>query len=161
MKTLTSIGIQKIGQRFVDSVDHAAYTLNGVPQTVEPFRRFVQGASARVYIYFDDTVIGDVAEVQLVDKDGDVIASANERVFTKTPGKGLYIAFKYNILEVEVESSNERQREVYNVGSNPRHGCQAVLKGKDATNDEIPHYALQHEEHQEGPRAADPTALQL
>ena len=64
-------------------------------------------ASARVYIYFDDTVIGDVAEVQLVDKDGDIIASAGERVFTKTPGKGLYIAFKYNILEVEVESSNE------------------------------------------------------
>ena len=93
MKTLTSIGIQKIGQRFVDSVDHADYTLNG--------------ASARVYIYFDDTVIGDVAEVQLVDKDGDIIASAGERVFTKTPGKGLYIAFKYNILEVEVESSNE------------------------------------------------------
>lgn len=55
MKTLTSIGIQKIGQRFVDSVDHADYTLNGVPQTAEPFRRFVQGASARVYIYFDDT----------------------------------------------------------------------------------------------------------
>lgn len=101
------IGIQKIGQRFVDSVDHADYTLNGVPQTAEPFRRFVQGASARVYIYFDDTVIGDVAEVQLVDKDGDIIASAGERVFTKTPGKGLYIAFKYNILEVEVESSNE------------------------------------------------------
>ena len=96
MKTLTSIGIQKIGQRFVDSVDHADYTLNGVPQTAEPFRRFVQGASARVYIYFDDTVIGDVAEVQLVDKDGDIIASAGERVFTKTPGKGLYIAFKYN-----------------------------------------------------------------
>lgn len=91
MKTLTSIGIQKIGQRFVDSVDHADYTLNGVPQTAEPFRRFVQGASARVYIYFDDTVIGDVAEVQLVDKDGDIIASAGERVFTKTPGKGLYI----------------------------------------------------------------------
>ena len=42
MKTLTSIGIQKIGQRFVDSVDHADYTLNGVPQTAEPFRRFVQ-----------------------------------------------------------------------------------------------------------------------
>ena len=36
MKTLTSIGIQKIGQRFVDSVDHADYTLNGVPQTAEP-----------------------------------------------------------------------------------------------------------------------------
>ena len=64
MKTLTSIGIQKIGQRFVDSVDHADYTLNGVPQTAEPFRRFVQGASARVYIYFDDTVIGGAARGQ-------------------------------------------------------------------------------------------------
>ena len=79
MKTLTSIGIQKIGQRFVDSVDHADYTLNGVPQTAEPFRRFVQGASARVYIYFDDTVIGDVAEVQLVDKDGDCVPSSCRR----------------------------------------------------------------------------------
>ena len=90
MKTLTSIGIQKIGQRFVDSVDHADYTLNGVPQTAEPFRRFVQGASARVYIYFDDTVIGDVAEVQLVDKDGDIIASAGERVFKNTGQGALY-----------------------------------------------------------------------
>ena len=58
-------------------------------------------------VVLNNTVIGDVAEVQLVDKDGDIIASAGERVFTKTPGKGLYIAFKYNILEVEVESSNE------------------------------------------------------
>lgn len=88
MKTLTSIGIQKIGQRFVDSVDHADYTLNGVPQTAEPFRRFVQGASARVYIYFDDTVIGDVAEVQLVDKDGDVIASAGRTGLHKNTGQG-------------------------------------------------------------------------
>lgn len=43
----------------------------------------------------------------LVDSDGDVIASAGDRVFTKTPGKGLYVAFKYNIKEMEVESSNE------------------------------------------------------
>lgn len=34
-KTLTDIGIQKIGQRFVDSVDHAAFTLNGQPKTVQ------------------------------------------------------------------------------------------------------------------------------
>ena len=106
-KTITSLGIEKIGRRFADSVDHAAYTLNGAPKTVAPFRKIVEAESVKIYIYFDDTVIGDVAEVQLVDKDGDVIASANERVFTKTPGKGLYIAFKYNILEVEVESSNE------------------------------------------------------
>ena len=30
------------------------------------------------------------------------VVSAGDRVFTKTPGKGLYIAFKYNIAEMEV-----------------------------------------------------------
>ena len=62
---------------------------------------------------------------------------------------------------IECDDTIGRRREVYNVGSNPRHGCQAVLKGKDATNDEIPNYALQHKEHQEGPRAANPATLQL
>jgi hypothetical protein len=106
-KTLTDIGIQKIGQRFVDSVDHAAFTLNGQPKTVQPFRKIVSGSDARVYVYFDDTVIGDVSNVELVDTDGDVVASAGDRVFTKTQGKGLYVAFKYNIKEMEVESSDE------------------------------------------------------
>ena len=109
MKTLTSIGIQKIGQRFVDSVDHAAYTLNGVPQTVEPFRRFVQGASARVYIYFDDTISGNVANVQLVDADGDVVAQS-DREFEKPPSKGLYVAFKYTIIEKETEVQIESEQ---------------------------------------------------
>ena len=106
-KTLTDLGIQKIGRRLVTSVDHVAFTLNGAPKTVAPFRTSVTGADARVYIYFDDTVVGEVANVELVDSDGDVIASAGDRVFTKTPGKGLYVAFKYNIKEMEVESSNE------------------------------------------------------
>ena len=98
-KTLTDLGIQKIGRRFVDSIDHANYTLNGEPKTVPPFRTMVNGSDVRVYIYFNDTVIGDVANVELVDKAGD-------RVFTKTPGKGLYVAFKYNVKEMEVESSD-------------------------------------------------------
>ena len=95
-KTLTDIGIQKIGQRFVDSVHHANYTLDGEPKTVPPFRTIVNGPDVRV---------GDVANVELVDKDGDIIATSDDKVFTKTPGKGLYVAFKYNVKEMEVESS--------------------------------------------------------
>jgi methionine-rich copper-binding protein CopC len=102
-KTLTPIGLEKIGQRFVDSVAHAAYTLGGEPRTIPPFRRLVEDSAARVYIYFDDTIVGTIEGVQLVDKDGDVIAGT-ERTFTKPQGKGLYIAFKYNLKEVEVES---------------------------------------------------------
>ena len=43
--------------------------------------------------------------MELVDKDGDIIATSDDKVFTKTPGKGLYVAFKYNVKEMEVESS--------------------------------------------------------
>lgn len=107
-KTITSVGIEKIGKRFANSVDHAAYTLDGVPKTVAPFRKLVTADTAKIYIYFDDTVSGVVANVQLVDTDGDVIA-ATDRTFEKPPSKGLYVAFKYNIVEkeTEVETANE------------------------------------------------------
>lgn len=102
-KTLEEIGIQKIAQRFVDSIDHAAYSLNGQPKTAPPFRRIADAASAKVYVYFDDTVVGEVKDVRLIDSDGDVVAST-DRAFAKPTGKGLYVAFKYNIAEMEVES---------------------------------------------------------
>ena len=101
-KTIYENGIQKIGQRLVDSIDHATYTLNGVPKTVPLFRTMVEGGNVRIYVYFDDTVTGTVGDVQLVDEDGDVIA-ATDRVFEKPPSKGLYVAFKYKILEKEME----------------------------------------------------------
>lgn len=104
-KTLKPIGIQKIGRRLVDSVDHAAYTLNGEPKTAPIFRKLVESGVAKVYIYFDDTVSGEVANVELVDTDGDVIASVDDRAFTKPQSKGLYVAFKYNVKEMEVDSN--------------------------------------------------------
>lgn len=103
-KTLNEVGIQKIGQRFADSINHAAYTLNGEPREVAPFRKLVEGNAVKVYIYFDDTVTGEVANVQLVDDDGDVVATS-DRAFVKPPSKGLYVAFKYNIKEMEVDSN--------------------------------------------------------
>lgn len=102
-KTLTEQGVQKIAQRFVDSIDHAAYYLDGEPKTVPLFRMMAGADSAKVYVYFDDTIVGEVSDVQLVDKDGDVVAST-DRVFEKPTGKGLYIAFKYKIEEMEVET---------------------------------------------------------
>lgn len=105
-KTLTETGLKKIGQRFVESIDHAAFTLNGEPQTIPLFRTMVDGEEICIYVYFDEEFLGDVSNVELVDTDGDTVAATEDHVFTKTPGKGLYIAFKYNILEMEVEAEN-------------------------------------------------------
>ena len=105
-KTITSVGIEKIGRRFADSIDHAAYTLNGAP--VEPFRKLVTADTVKIYIYFDDTVTGNVANVQLVDTDGDIVAQS-DREFEKPPSKGLYVAFKYTIIEKETEVQIESE----------------------------------------------------
>ena len=106
-KTITSVGIEKIGRRFADSIDHAAYTLNGAPKT-EPFRKLVTADTVKIYIYFDDTVTGNVANVQLVDTDGDIVAQS-DREFEKPPSKGLYVAFKYTIIEKETEVQIESE----------------------------------------------------
>lgn len=103
MKTLTEIGLRKQAQRFSDSISHASYENEGVPKTVPIFNNIVEGDSVKIYIFFDDTVIGNVGNVQLVDKDGDVVAFS-DRVFAKPREKGLYVAFKYKYAEMEVES---------------------------------------------------------
>ena len=107
-KTITSVGIEKIGRRFADSIDHAAYTPNGAPKTVKPFRKLVTADTVKIYIYFDDTVTGNVANVQLVDTDGDIVAQS-DREFEKPPSKGLYVAFKYTIIEKETEVQIESE----------------------------------------------------
>lgn len=103
MKTLTSTGLNKQAQRFASSINHAAYNLDGAPQTRPIFRSIVEGDVVKIYIYFDDTIVGSVSDVKLVDNDGDVVA-LTDRVFTKPQSKGLYAAFKYRFTEMEVES---------------------------------------------------------
>ena len=48
-KTITSVGIEKIGRRFADSIDQAAYTLNGAPKTVESFRKLDTADPEKVF----------------------------------------------------------------------------------------------------------------
>lgn len=103
MKTLTNAGLNKQAQRFADSIHHAAFILEGAPQTRQIFRSIVEDDVVKIYVYFDDTVVGSVSNVQLVDNDGDVVAQA-DRVFVKPQSKGLYVAFKYKFTEMEVES---------------------------------------------------------
>lgn len=102
MNSLTPEGIHKMAQRFVDSVDHVAYTLDGTTGTVQPFRLVAEGPLIKVYAYFNDTIEGQISNVQLVDTDGDVIAKA-DRTITKPSDKGFYILFRYNIEEMEGE----------------------------------------------------------
>lgn len=102
MKTMTDTGLRKQAQRFVDSLSHAEYELDGVTKRIDLFRTSVEGDLVKVFVFFDDAVAGEIGSVQLIDKDGDTVARA-ERSFIKPATKGLYVVFKYRYTEMEVE----------------------------------------------------------
>lgn len=100
MKTLTSVGINKQLVRLKESLDYATYYENGTRKRVSIFRADVTDNKIKIYVYLDDTVTGTVRNISLVDKDGDVIATA-ARQFTKPQNKGIYSVFAYTFVEVE------------------------------------------------------------
>lgn len=104
MKTLTEVGIAKQAQRFVGSLSHATFEIGGTQTNIDIFKTSIVGDTVKVFIYFDDTVDGEIGNIKLIDKDGDVVAIA-ERVFNKPRTKGLYVAFKYKFVEMEVEEN--------------------------------------------------------
>lgn len=102
MKTLTEKGILKHAQRFVDSIDHALYELDGEEKEIGIFKKQVEGKDTiKIYVFFDDGIVGDVGNVKLVDSDGDIVAESIKH-YVKPSEKGLYIAFKYTYIEEEV-----------------------------------------------------------
>ena len=100
MKTLTPVGINKQLLRLKDSLAYATFLEGGVKKKVSIFKADVEGNKTKIYVYLDDSVIGEVKDISLVDKDGDIIAIA-ARTFTKPRTKGIYSVFAYTFVEVE------------------------------------------------------------
>lgn len=100
MKTLTEVGINKQLVRLRESLDYATYLSDGRKQRVPIFKAEVAGNRIKIYVYLDTTVTGKIADISLVDRDGDVIAVA-KREFTKPRTKGIYSVFSYKFVEVE------------------------------------------------------------
>lgn len=102
MKTMTQIGLNKQAKRFKDTLSHAAYELDGAAQTVEIASTTLQDNVVRINVFFSDAVVGTITNIKLIDLDGDPVAHAT-RTFVKPATKGLYVAFKYRFVEMEVE----------------------------------------------------------
>lgn len=100
MKTLTEAGVRKILEGMRGSLSHAAYLEDGVECRINIFRADITDNQIKIFVFLDDTVTGKISELSLVDRAGDVIATAH-RAFTKEDGKGAYCVFSYSVVEVE------------------------------------------------------------
>ena len=70
MKTLTPVGINKQLLRLRDSLAYATFLEGGVKKKVSIFKADVEGNKIKIYVYLDDSVIGEVEDISLVDRMG-------------------------------------------------------------------------------------------
>ena len=101
MSNLTAEGINKIATLFINSLSHATYTLDETEKTIGFVRTIITNNIVKIYIWFDDTIAGEIGNVAILDIDNDIVA-VSTNIYTKTTGEGLYVSFKYQLTELEV-----------------------------------------------------------
>ena len=99
MKTLTDLGLNKMANAYLDSLSHVLYNLDGEERRLEFFKKKVVGNTVQIYVFFDENYKGNITDIRVIDKDGDVVAVDN-KVYERTTEKALYVAFKHEFMEV-------------------------------------------------------------
>ena len=99
MKTLTDLALNKMANVYLDSLSHVLYNLDGEERRLEFFKKKVVGNTVQIYVFFDENYKGNITDIRVIDKDGDVVAVDN-KVYKRTTEKALYVAFKHEFTEV-------------------------------------------------------------
>ena len=99
MRTLTDVALNKMANAYLDSLSHVLYNLDGVEKQIDFFKKKVVGNTVQTYVFFDENYKGNITDIRVIDKDGDVVAVDN-KVYKRTTEKALYVAFKHEFTEV-------------------------------------------------------------
>ena len=99
MKTLTDLALNKMANNYLNSLSHVLYKLDGEEKRLEFFKKKVIGNTVNIYVFFDENYKGNITDIRVIDKDGDIVAVDN-KVYERTTNKALYVAFKHEFTEV-------------------------------------------------------------
>ena len=99
MRTLTEKALNKMAQRYIDSLSHVLYELDGEEKQTGFFKKSAVENIAQAYVFFDENYKGNITNIRVVDKDGDIV-DVDTRIYKRTSEKALYVAFKHEFMEV-------------------------------------------------------------
>ena len=99
MRTLTDLALNKMANNYLNSLSHVLYDLDDVEKQIDFFKKKVEGNTVKAYVFFDENYKGNISNIRVIDKDGDVVALDN-KVYERTANKALYVAFKHEFTEV-------------------------------------------------------------
>ena len=83
MKTLTDLALNKMANNYLNSLSHVLYKLDGEEKRLEFFKKKVVGNTVQTYVFFDENYKGNITDIRVIDKDGDVVAVDN-KVYKRT-----------------------------------------------------------------------------
>lgn len=101
--TMTQVALNKQAMRFLESIDHSRYILDGKIKDIPLLKKERVDNKVKVYVYFDDGVEGDLENINLIDTDGDIVAIMDRKII-KESRKGFYALFSY-VFKEEVISN--------------------------------------------------------
>lgn len=101
MKTLTETALNKMAKIYIDNLSHILYELDGVEKKIDFFKKKVNENTAESFVLFDENYKGDISNIRCIDAEGDIVA-VDSNTYPRTGDKALYIGFKHEFKEVEV-----------------------------------------------------------
>lgn len=96
---ISDSGLLKFKNALVGLLLQGKYTKDGVVYTTPIFKTSVVGDNINIYLYLDDSVSGNITQVQLIDRDGEVFDSQPENI-AKPSINGLLVTFTYSLKKV-------------------------------------------------------------
>jgi succinylglutamate desuccinylase len=96
---ITTEGIQEIAQSILDLVDHAEVQMKTETKELQLYKTSIDVDTLKVFIMLDDTVVGDIQNIKLIGKSGNVLLE-NPQEIIKNATKGLLVVFSIKVVEV-------------------------------------------------------------
>lgn len=96
---ITSEGIQEIAQSILDLVDYAEIQMTAETKQLQLYRTSIKTDTLKVFIMLDDTIVGDIQNIKLIGKSGNVLLE-NPQEIIKNATRGLLVVFSIKVVEV-------------------------------------------------------------
>lgn len=96
---ITQEGIREIAQSILNLVDYAEVEMQEGTKQLQLYRTSINVDTLKIYVMLDDTVVGDIKNIKLIGKSGNVLLE-NPQEIIKNATKGLLVVFSIRVVEV-------------------------------------------------------------
>ncbi|MBU5676757.1 hypothetical protein KQI88_10030 [Alkaliphilus sp. MSJ-5] len=96
---ITTKGMQEIAQSILNLVEYTKVEMKEEIKILEIYRSSIDANTIKVFIMLDDTIVGNIENIKLISKSGNVLLENPQRI-EKDATRGLLVVFSIKVVEV-------------------------------------------------------------